>query len=277
MNLPLTPNSRSYITQFSQPDTIVPDPYNPQDWNRYSYARNNPVRYNDPSGHRPCEDGNCQINPLAYRITYDFGWILKGKNWTGKELQTIFVTGNRIKNYIDNLTNGKGQQWMDAYLSGTNIVHSPGYLPQNQNLTLPGWIPRSGGTNTVNLFPGWLNQDGGGRWLVHEMGHIWDMNTAWGVGVTGAHGGVADDLNTAVGGNIANSIFRSRFLNGSGAKSIPSDAQYARGYANNSTADYLAETFTFQIYPAFNPGGAGSESASSWVQAFIILQADELP
>jgi hypothetical protein len=49
----LTPNSRSYITQFSQPDSIVPDPYNPQDWNRYSYARNNPLRYTDPSGHIP--------------------------------------------------------------------------------------------------------------------------------------------------------------------------------------------------------------------------------
>jgi hypothetical protein len=48
-----SPNSRSYITQFSQPDSIVPDPYNPQDWNRYSYARNNPLRYTDPSGHFP--------------------------------------------------------------------------------------------------------------------------------------------------------------------------------------------------------------------------------
>ncbi|NOK78450.1 MAG: hypothetical protein GFH24_608350n108 [Chloroflexi bacterium AL-N5] len=26
-------------------------PYNPQDLNRYSYARNNPVRYTDPTGH----------------------------------------------------------------------------------------------------------------------------------------------------------------------------------------------------------------------------------
>ncbi len=34
-----------------QPDTLVPDPGNPQELNRYAYARNNPLRYTDPSGH----------------------------------------------------------------------------------------------------------------------------------------------------------------------------------------------------------------------------------
>jgi RHS repeat-associated protein len=35
----------SYITQFSQPDSIIPDPYNPLDWNRYSYVRDNPLHW----------------------------------------------------------------------------------------------------------------------------------------------------------------------------------------------------------------------------------------
>jgi RHS repeat-associated protein len=42
-----------YITQFNQPDSIIPDPYNSLDWNRYSYARYNPVRFNDPTGYCP--------------------------------------------------------------------------------------------------------------------------------------------------------------------------------------------------------------------------------
>jgi len=32
----------------------VPEPGEPQDLNRYTYVRNNPVRYTDPSGHIPC-------------------------------------------------------------------------------------------------------------------------------------------------------------------------------------------------------------------------------
>jgi RHS repeat-associated protein len=46
--------ARYYSPEYSifvQPDTMLPDPYNPQALNRYSYALNNPVKYTDPSGH----------------------------------------------------------------------------------------------------------------------------------------------------------------------------------------------------------------------------------
>jgi hypothetical protein len=39
------------IGRFLSPDTIVPEPGNPQSLNRYSYVNNNPIRYNDPTGH----------------------------------------------------------------------------------------------------------------------------------------------------------------------------------------------------------------------------------
>jgi len=47
-------NARYYdatIGRFIQPDSIIPNVYNPQDLNRYAYVHNNPVRYTDPSGH----------------------------------------------------------------------------------------------------------------------------------------------------------------------------------------------------------------------------------
>jgi hypothetical protein len=40
-------------------NTLPPDPTDPQDLNRSTYAKNNPLRYNDPTGHRSCGQGAC--------------------------------------------------------------------------------------------------------------------------------------------------------------------------------------------------------------------------
>ena len=47
-------NARYYdptMGRFISPDTIIPNPADPQCLNRYSYCLNNPLKYTDPSGH----------------------------------------------------------------------------------------------------------------------------------------------------------------------------------------------------------------------------------
>ena len=49
-------NARYYVPslgRFASADTIVPDPANPQSFNRFSYVFNQPLIYTDPSGHCP--------------------------------------------------------------------------------------------------------------------------------------------------------------------------------------------------------------------------------
>ena len=56
-------NARYYdpVTgRFITPDSLVPNPLDGQDYNRYTYVRNNPIRYNDPTGH--CAVGSIGVN-----------------------------------------------------------------------------------------------------------------------------------------------------------------------------------------------------------------------
>ena len=58
-------NARYYLPEvgrFVSADTIVPEPGNPQSYNRYSYGFNNPVKYIDPSGH--CNGDPSNNNPF---------------------------------------------------------------------------------------------------------------------------------------------------------------------------------------------------------------------
>ena len=86
-------NARWYdplLSRFSSADTIVPQPGNPLDWDRYSYVRNNPINYSDPSGHRACDftkeceaegitpNGKTTKNFLMNLMTKEYGWNFDG-------------------------------------------------------------------------------------------------------------------------------------------------------------------------------------------------------
>ncbi len=44
------------LARFISPDTLVPDPTTPHSYNRYTYVRNNPLRWVDPTGHYESAD-----------------------------------------------------------------------------------------------------------------------------------------------------------------------------------------------------------------------------
>ena len=64
-------NARWYdpsLGRFAQADSIIPGAMNPMAFDRFSYVYNNPIRLNDPSGHRACEDEDlgCSGPPRGY-------------------------------------------------------------------------------------------------------------------------------------------------------------------------------------------------------------------
>jgi RHS repeat-associated protein len=81
-----------HIRRFTQPDDIIQDPYNPQDLNRYSYVRNNPLRYTDPSGHAAAA-----ASVLAGATVIGFSMVgveyLTNPNATDKDYATAYLQG----------------------------------------------------------------------------------------------------------------------------------------------------------------------------------------
>ncbi|MFZ1597649.1 MAG: RHS repeat-associated core domain-containing protein, partial [Anaerolineae bacterium] len=75
-------NARYYdptLARFISADTLIPQPQNPQNLNRYSYVGNRPLRFTDPTGH--CIDGISTIACVAVA-----GFIAGGVVDLGKQL-----------------------------------------------------------------------------------------------------------------------------------------------------------------------------------------------
>jgi RHS repeat-associated protein len=115
-------NARWYdpkIGRFIQADSIIPEPGNPQAWDRYAYANNNPLYYTDPSGHYSTinSSGGCSNTKDCPRdtdterraIIYSRMFPGSGKDntWTHKDWEYY------ISNMTDLWTGGK--EW---YING---------------------------------------------------------------------------------------------------------------------------------------------------------------
>jgi hypothetical protein len=72
--------------QFNQPDTVIPELYNPQSLNRYSYVNNNPIRYNDPTGHMRVADQDMQLNHASMNCSKYSQYCNNGKPKSSDEL-----------------------------------------------------------------------------------------------------------------------------------------------------------------------------------------------
>ena len=96
-------NSRYYdpvLGRFTQPDTIIPEPGNPQSLNRYAYVLNNPLRYTDPSGNAPQYPGDPDPNnaPCStdwcwqnrWYAAHGYAWINGGWSLAGADQNPIF-------------------------------------------------------------------------------------------------------------------------------------------------------------------------------------------
>lgn len=248
----------------------------------------NPISHNDPTGHKMCDDSGrycagyltspssitnvSSPQDLKQALWYQFNWTTsvtyKEVNYgefqvpidfTHDELAALYNTGNRILSFANNVTNGKGQNWMSKYLSDVNFTHG-NFRGNNYEF--------NGTVHFVNH--DWVNDYRGSDYIpTHELAHFFDDKTGTffpSASIFG--GGIADQFAESFGGNP---IFGLRINNGTSgmpqwnaARSDPLGA-----YGNNATAEYFAEVFANTIY---HPHHVPDEEESQWLKDMMVSE-----
>jgi len=133
--------------QWTSPDTVIPDLYQPNDWNRYLYARNNPLKYTDPDGHCPkpaTESGNVICIDLFIQTS-----------------TIVFGSGYGDNRGFDtNSAPGASRAYLYIYLDDNGMVISTSVVV-NQSCTILGCF---GPINEYNHFS--VNQENPGDDIV---------------------------------------------------------------------------------------------------------------
>jgi RHS repeat-associated protein len=178
-----------YLNRWIQPDTIVPDPANPQSLNRYSYVYNNPVKRTDSTGR--CADDDAVCKAYEQWILDWSGIILKDsayRIWSADEARLIYETlydialkFNQIIPYKDVADlmkaawEGVTLERMDYTLTGGAWL-PPGYL--GKRIQFPDW-------NSANGL--WHDEAWTKHVIAEELGHSWDIQGTSLGGLNGGH------------------------------------------------------------------------------------------
>jgi hypothetical protein len=158
----------------------VPNPANPQSYNRYSYVRNSPLNRIDPTGHVDCgllgdsDDVQACHNAAPPNLVN-----FTGDNWTTEE-KSVIQTGAwdvAMALYIASEGQyGSPSETFRAVYGGTVTFHKTGTDGCPDKVCYGEWV----GNNKINVYTDIYDKDGnskipsewaGSRWAAHELGH----------------------------------------------------------------------------------------------------------
>ena len=126
--------------RFLQPDSKIPDPYNPQTLDRYVFELNNPYKYTDPTGHIPVTSQMGTVDEV-----YDYILSLEEGNSDLDANQVLRIVEQTYRTYGESTIS---QQGTSSYSPNFVYTESRGVIDQRHFFT----NARFGGNKPSNAF-----------------------------------------------------------------------------------------------------------------------------
>jgi RHS repeat-associated protein len=111
------------LGRFVSPDSIIPQPGNPQAWDRYSYGRNNPIYFIDPSGHSQvvAQVGGCDSTCMDItRLNHLISLVFKGSGekgtWTADDWSFYYNHREQLWNDPSTWKNTDSSEGWDLFV-----------------------------------------------------------------------------------------------------------------------------------------------------------------
>ncbi|MCC6569762.1 MAG: RHS repeat-associated core domain-containing protein, partial [Anaerolineales bacterium] len=168
------------LGRFIQPDSIIPNPANPQAFNRYSYVLGNPLKYTDPSGHSiSCEvDEDCKEVRRTDKLSAGeairealakFKVKLKGNGWDDNHsmavLLGVLAVGNKLAGMTDT-NESVSAAFGKVFRNGVNFTWG------GEGATgMCASVPSGGCTSSDSQINFWSMSNDMVKNVVHELGH----------------------------------------------------------------------------------------------------------
>jgi RHS repeat-associated protein len=172
------------IGRFASADTIVPEPADPQSFNRYSYVNNSPLNFVDPTGRRP--EGECgtgwdcrppKPKPPTPVVAFEAD---TGEEWTQAEMNVVENAALDVGAALARIHNR--DQWffwragdIDGYRPITArrafllVYGGPVHFVRKSFECAEGCFGRSISTQEIWVYQNAVVRDE--RFIVHELGH----------------------------------------------------------------------------------------------------------
>ncbi|RPJ39028.1 MAG: hypothetical protein EHM35_03240, partial [Planctomycetaceae bacterium] len=186
-----------YLNQFLSPDSIIPDPANPQSLNRYMYCLGNPLKYTDPTGHKSRKQWEEEFTdahngqeptdqdwwdyqfslqfeewfPNLWQQTYDLRSVLWNADVTLKadDVRWTLEQAGRVRDAVTCIAERFGGD-VRRFIGGVTVVL--------QSVVMPWWERIRDPNADFGGYEYWghvyLEPTSGVGTILHEMGHYFD-------------------------------------------------------------------------------------------------------